>query len=82
MLNNRTQDLVLPLLDFCFLKLDMLARDRIVFTDRHFLGHRARVLLRDVEEACTSCADKSDFRLGWLRHGGLHWAAQERLAAT
>src|SRR3546814_12597057 len=38
-------------LDLGFLELDMLARTRVVFPHRHLLGHRARVLLGDIEKA-------------------------------
>src|SRR3546814_11938049 len=37
-------------LDLGFLELDMLARTRAVFPQRHLLGHRARVLLGDIEK--------------------------------
>ena len=39
------------LLDLAFLELDVLARNRIIFPLHHFLGHIARIFLRDVEES-------------------------------
>ena len=56
------------LLDLRFLEEDVLARLRIVFPKRELLRHRARVLLRHVEEARAFLADEADFYARGLGH--------------
>jgi hypothetical protein len=48
------------LLDFGFLELDVLARDRVVLLEREFLGRCARVLLGHVEKSGSSGTDQLD----------------------
>src|SRR5690606_15019927 len=48
------------LLDLGFLELDVLARDRIVLALGQLVGHRAAVLLGDVEEAGVGRRQKLD----------------------
>jgi hypothetical protein len=58
------------LFDFRFLELDVLASDRIVLAEAHFLGLVPRVLLRHVVEAGSSGGQQFDFlsyRLGHCR---------------
>src|SRR3546814_11896278 len=56
-------------LDLGFLELDMLARTRVVFPHRHLLGHRARVLLGDIEKARVGGAHQLDLDGRRLGHG-------------
>ncbi len=57
------------LLDFCFLELDMLLGNRVVFPLDHFFGHRAGVLLGDIEEAGVRRGGELDFDCCRLGHG-------------
>jgi hypothetical protein len=57
------------LFDLGFLELDMLARDGIIFAERHLFRLIPGVFLRYIEEAGVSAADETDFDGGWLRHG-------------
>src|SRR5258706_16339135 len=47
----------------------MLAHPRIVFLDRHLLGHGPCVLFRDIEKAGIGRAVQPDLDGGWLGHG-------------
>src|SRR6185312_953589 len=56
------------LLDLAFLEDDMLAQHRVVFLDREFLGHRAGVLLADIEKAGVAFAVETNFGGGRFGH--------------
>src|SRR6187549_652736 len=56
------------LFDLGFLELDVLASDGIVLAEAQLLRLRARVLLRDVEEAGIGSADELDLDGCWLGH--------------
>lgn len=47
----------------------MLAHNRIIFALYHFLGKIARIFAGYIEKAGIRRADKSDFYIGWFRHG-------------
>jgi hypothetical protein len=47
----------------------MLARDGIIFAERHLFRLIPGVFLGYIEEAGISAADETDFDRGWLRHG-------------
>src|SRR5215218_4944910 len=53
---------------FRFLEFDMLARDRIVFLHRQFLGLRARVLFRDIVIAGAGATHELDLQRYCLGH--------------
>jgi len=55
-------------LDFGFLELDVLARDRIIFAEAHFLGLVAWVLLGHIVETRTSRGEQFDFLSNGLGH--------------
>jgi hypothetical protein len=59
------------LLDFAFLEFDVLAHLGIVFSDRHLVGHGARVFLGDVEKARIGFAIQPDLDGCGLRHWSL-----------
>ena len=54
-----------------FLEFDMLAQDGIIFLDREFFRHGARVLLGDIEEAGLAFAVEANFGGGRFGHGEL-----------
>lgn len=56
------------LLDLRLAELDMLPHDGVVLAEVELLGLRARVLLRDVEEAGVCAAHELDLDGGRLRH--------------
>src|SRR5262245_20878226 len=68
------------LLDLAFLEFDVLAHLGVVLPDRHFVRHRAGVLLGDVEKARIGLAVQPDLDSGGLRHGSLLTYAVDRAA--
>jgi hypothetical protein len=57
------------LLDLAFFIFNVLARNGIIFTHNHFLGHGPRVFLCHIEMACPRRRVQTDFDRCWLRHG-------------
>src|SRR5580698_10546609 len=57
------------LLDLAFFEFDMLAQDGIIFLDREFFRHGARVLLGDIKEAGLAFAVEANLGGGGLGHG-------------
>src|SRR5436190_2578081 len=69
-------------LDLGLAEFDVLLGDRIVFLLGELLGHRARVLLRDVIEAGVGARHELDFDSDGLRHGNLENIAPEMARQT
>jgi hypothetical protein len=66
---HRARPVCVGLLDLAFFKVDVLARNRIVFLENQLFRARARVLLGHVEVACAGRAEELDLLGCWLRHG-------------
>ena len=58
------------LLDLRFAEFDVLLRDRVVLLLHELVGHRARILLRHVEETGVGRGHELDLDGCGLRHGG------------
>src|SRR5215207_10185164 len=69
------------LFDLRFLELDVLARDRVVLAEAHFLRLVARVLLGNIEEAGIGAADELDLDGCRLGHRGKSCKAEIHKAA-
>src|SRR6185312_2561773 len=58
------------LLNFCFLELDVLTRDGIIFLENELFRRGPRIFLCDVEKSSASRGQQLDLLRNGLRHGG------------